>query len=210
MRFKCKRCGKLVIVINEDDSEILCQNCGTTHLWLYEDGWGYYAKDFTKKKCPICKGYVLINRDLLSIDNCFFRIRCNCCEQELLVKRKYNKLSLFPFNTLVFPCKWCGEQIECNVDYVSNEYINRQTESHAKHIEICRCVKCNNRTKVEFIPCWDDRFYTVRILKPGRKKRINYNVIDEFIKNVGEAYKEKVGYAADFYVVGVGDGPMKL
>lgn len=39
---------------------------------------------------------------------------------------------------------------------------------------------------------------------------VEEDCIDEFIKNVGEAYKEKIGYAADFYVVGVGDGPMKL
>ncbi len=31
--------------------------------------------------------------------------------------------------------------------------------------------------------------------------------IDSFIKNVGEIYKEKIGYAADFYVVSIGDGP---
>ena len=31
--------------------------------------------------------------------------------------------------------------------------------------------------------------------------------VDEFIKSVGEAYKAKIGYAADFYVVEVGDGP---
>jgi galactokinase len=34
--------------------------------------------------------------------------------------------------------------------------------------------------------------------------------IDRFIKQVGAAYKEKIGYAADFYVVEVGDGPCKL
>ncbi len=34
--------------------------------------------------------------------------------------------------------------------------------------------------------------------------------VDEFIKNVGEAYKAKIGYAADFYVVEVGDGPRVL
>ena len=39
---------------------------------------------------------------------------------------------------------------------------------------------------------------------------VEEDCIDEFVKNVGEVYKEKVGYAADFYVVGVGDGPMKL
>lgn len=39
---------------------------------------------------------------------------------------------------------------------------------------------------------------------------VKEDCIDEFIKNVGEIYKEKIGYAADFYVVGVGDGPMKL
>ena len=31
-----------------------------------------------------------------------------------------------------------------------------------------------------------------------------------FIENVGKAYKEKIGYAADFYVVEIGDGPSVL
>ena len=31
-----------------------------------------------------------------------------------------------------------------------------------------------------------------------------------FIENVGKAYKEVVGYAADFYVVDIGSGPCKL
>lgn len=31
--------------------------------------------------------------------------------------------------------------------------------------------------------------------------------VEDFIKNVGEAYKEKIGYDADFYVVEIGDGP---
>ncbi|MBE5866246.1 MAG: galactokinase [Lachnospiraceae bacterium] len=39
---------------------------------------------------------------------------------------------------------------------------------------------------------------------------VQEDCIDEFVKNVGEIYLEKIGYAADFYVVGVGDGPMKL
>lgn len=30
--------------------------------------------------------------------------------------------------------------------------------------------------------------------------------IDNFIAKVGTAYKEKIGYAADFYVVDIGDG----
>ena len=30
--------------------------------------------------------------------------------------------------------------------------------------------------------------------------------IDNFIAKVGAAYKEKIGYAADFYVVDIGDG----
>ena len=34
--------------------------------------------------------------------------------------------------------------------------------------------------------------------------------VESFIKNVGEAYKSKIGYAADFYVVDVGSGPCKL
>lgn len=34
--------------------------------------------------------------------------------------------------------------------------------------------------------------------------------IDTFIEKVGAAYQEKIGYAADFYVVEIGDGPVKL
>ena len=34
--------------------------------------------------------------------------------------------------------------------------------------------------------------------------------IDSFIRQVGEAYQAKIGYAADFYVVEIGDGPSVL
>lgn len=34
--------------------------------------------------------------------------------------------------------------------------------------------------------------------------------IDRFIESVGTAYKDKIGYAADFYVVQVGSGPCRL
>ena len=34
--------------------------------------------------------------------------------------------------------------------------------------------------------------------------------VDTFIKEVGAAYEAKIGYAADFYVVEIGDGPTKL
>ncbi len=36
------------------------------------------------------------------------------------------------------------------------------------------------------------------------------DMIDTFIEKVGKAYKEKIGYAADFYVVEIGDGPSVL
>jgi galactokinase len=36
------------------------------------------------------------------------------------------------------------------------------------------------------------------------------DAIDTFIDRVGKAYKEKIGYAADFYVVELGDGPRVL
>lgn len=36
------------------------------------------------------------------------------------------------------------------------------------------------------------------------------DAIENFKKNVGEAYKAKIGYAADFYVVEIGDGPVRL
>ena len=34
--------------------------------------------------------------------------------------------------------------------------------------------------------------------------------VDTFIEEVGKAYKDKIGYNADFYVVEIGDGPKKL
>ena len=34
--------------------------------------------------------------------------------------------------------------------------------------------------------------------------------VDEFVENVGKAYKEKIGYKADFYVVEIGNGPVIL
>lgn len=34
--------------------------------------------------------------------------------------------------------------------------------------------------------------------------------VDDFVKNVGELYKKKIGYAADFYVVDIGEGAHKI
>ena len=39
---------------------------------------------------------------------------------------------------------------------------------------------------------------------------VKEEAIDTFIEKVGAAYKEKIGYAADFYVVELGDGPRVL
>ena len=43
---------------------------------------------------------------------------------------------------------------------------------------------------------------TVSIVKNG--------AIDSFIEQVGRAYEEKIGYAADFYVVEIGNGPTEV
>lgn len=34
--------------------------------------------------------------------------------------------------------------------------------------------------------------------------------VDAFVENVGNVYKERIGYSADFYVVEIGDGPVAL
>ena len=39
---------------------------------------------------------------------------------------------------------------------------------------------------------------------------VKEDCVDSFIREVGAAYEEKIGYAADFYVVDVGSGPCKL
>lgn len=183
MRFKCKRCGKFIIIENEDIEDVFCSYCGTIHSWLCEDGWGYFEKDYTKKKCPICKGYTFIKRDLLNLDTKFFRISCDGCKNDLLVKNKSGKAILFPYKHLLFTCEWCEEQLQCNVENVSCEYLEKQEDTFAKHVETCKCPKCNNRTKVVYFPAWEDKFYTEKVAKSGRKKKIDSDVIDDFINN---------------------------
>ena len=39
---------------------------------------------------------------------------------------------------------------------------------------------------------------------------VENGAVDDFIRKVGGAYREKIGYDADFYVVEIGDGPKKL
>lgn len=39
---------------------------------------------------------------------------------------------------------------------------------------------------------------------------VKEDAVDTFIAQVGKAYKEKIGYAGDFYVVEIGDGPSRL
>ena len=39
---------------------------------------------------------------------------------------------------------------------------------------------------------------------------VREDCVDAFIENVGRVYKERIGYAADFYVVEIGDGPKQL
>ena len=39
---------------------------------------------------------------------------------------------------------------------------------------------------------------------------VKENSIENFIQTVGETYKNKIGYAADFYVVDIGNGPVEL
>ena len=39
---------------------------------------------------------------------------------------------------------------------------------------------------------------------------VRNDMIDRFIKNVGNKYVEKIGYKADFYVASIGDGAREL
>jgi galactokinase len=39
---------------------------------------------------------------------------------------------------------------------------------------------------------------------------VKEEAVEAFIENVGKAYKDAIGYAADFYVVDIGSGPCKL
>ena len=41
----------------------------------------------------------------------------------------------------------------------------------------------------------------------GSSSEINVDTATEDVKTVGDIYKEKIGYAADFYIVEVGSGP---
>ncbi|MBQ7915977.1 MAG: galactokinase [Firmicutes bacterium] len=39
---------------------------------------------------------------------------------------------------------------------------------------------------------------------------VKEEAVDAFVENVGKAYLEKIGYAADFYAVSIGDGPGRI
>ena len=39
---------------------------------------------------------------------------------------------------------------------------------------------------------------------------VNNDHVDEFIKNVGQAYNDAIGYEASFYVASIGNGPTEL
>lgn len=39
---------------------------------------------------------------------------------------------------------------------------------------------------------------------------VKEEALDSFITSVGKAYEKKIGYAADFYIVEVGDGPIRI
>ena len=34
--------------------------------------------------------------------------------------------------------------------------------------------------------------------------------VDDFVENAGKEYKDRIGYAADFYIVDIGDGPVEM
>lgn len=39
---------------------------------------------------------------------------------------------------------------------------------------------------------------------------VKNDAIDDFVKNVGDAYEKKIGYPASFYIVEIGDGPHRV
>ena len=183
MKIKCKRCNKIIIVKNNSNEDVICPFCGTIHSWLYENGWGYYEKDFIKKKCPICKKYTYIKRNIFDSGDKFYKIVCDNCNDELLVKNKYNNPILFPYKQLLFDCKWCGEPLQSDIENLSREYLDKQGDTVAKYVEICKCPKCNNRTKVYLSPVLEDKHHTEKVAKLGRKKKIKIEEIENFIVN---------------------------
>ena len=52
--------------------------------------------------------------------------------------------------------------------------------------------------------------YHRRRIRRLYRQHCKNEAVDNFIKNVGEAYKEKFGYEAEFYVVDIGVGASRL
>ena len=73
-----------------------------------------------------------------------------------------------------------------------------------RKITIKRCLAaCPKKERCMFLP-------TLRAVAESLDRGIKGATVTELISGVREAYLKKIGYAADFYVVEIGDGPRLL
>lgn len=198
MKFRCKNCNRFVAYADENKEDVTCPHCGTVHSWLYENGWGYYAKDFTRKSCPLCGERIFVPRYNINSEydrnNIYFLHTCEFCKKQLMGVSFGTKIDFVGYKQNSFFCEWCGNEMIIVTEDVNSKKIEGQDSVYPYKEENCKCNVCGNKTKVRYLP-WEQNkppyVYTEKIGKVGRKKKVNSQKIEEFVKenSLYQAYK---------------------
>ena len=189
MKFRCKNCNRFVIYTDENKGDVACTHCGTNHSWLYENGWGYYAKDFTRKNCPLCGERMFVPRYKINIEcndnNIYFLHVCEFCKEELMGVSFGNSLDFVGYKKNKFSCEWCGNEMTIYTEDVNSKKVEEQNSSYPYKDEKFKCSVCGNKTKVRYFP-WEQNkppyLYIEKVGKAGRKKKLNNQKVEEFVK----------------------------
>ena len=159
---------------------------------------GYILKDMF--------GFDVTNQDLALIgqfsENKFNGVNCGIMDQFAIAMGKAGHAIFLDTATLKY--EYAPIKLE-NAKIVNASHVSLRDDYEVTGIELDTLVEeawkvdgviGSRMTGAGFGGC------TVSIVKD--------EAVDSFIEKVGAAYKDKIGYAADFYVVEIGDGPVKL
>ena len=170
---------------------------------------GYILKDLY--------GFDVTNQDLALIgqysENHFNGVNCGIMDQFAIAMGKEDHAIFLDTNTLDYtyvPLKLEGAKI---VIACSNKKRGLGDSKYNERRSECETALAELQTLVE--EAWKvEGVIGSRMTGAGfggcTVSIVEDAAVDRFIESVGAAYKDKIGYAADFYVVQVGSGPCRL